>query len=958
MLLLLVPLLFQDPGVPEAFRAWQLQHGDSWVLRVRPGTGAGRFLYGGRARAPFACASDADYAELARVVLQEASGVLRLDESTLVLQELHRLALSRIGSSDKVALVFTQEVRGVPVVGASVTVLCAPGGDLLALDSTALPQVQSLLTLPAVDPRAAIAAAHSAYAALEGRAAGTIGVPELVIYPHQPGERIVPRLAWAVELRTPVADGIPSGRRMYVAADALADVLGSDQLVHTCGRAGTNDLTGHVDSFATPGVLPDTAANPETLQAMRSLRVSSTAGSAVTDAAGNFTIPHTGTTPVTLSFAFTGPFALVNNAAGLDYSLSVPFTPGVFQSVTMNPALTEEVTAQANAFNGIHDFRDYLKSIDPGENTMDFQVLANVNIASTCNAFFDGFSINFYLAGGGCPNTAYSTLVAHEEGHWANVREGSGNGPDGFGEGNADAYAMYIYDTPVVGQDFYGPGTLIRTGENMRQFCGDNNPGCYGETHSDGQVLMGALWKVRRNLNSSFGDAAGDLIADTLFVSWMNAYNDGQIRSIIEDHWLSLDDDDGNLANGTPSFPEIDSGFREQGFPGVDLNLIRITHTPLADTPNEFGPYVVSAQIEALAGNVITAAEVVYRVDGGDYQVLPMAHLGADQWAAGIPGQASVARVDYHVTARDDHGYRQNLPRSSDFSFLVGVVLPVYAEDFEGPGDAGWTHGRSQGSDDWQRGVPQGKSSDPAAAFSGLACWGNDLGNGTDGKYANNSANFLDSPAIDCSAFSGVTLRFRRWLSVEAGTADQARISVLAGGVWNPVWSNDLGVNSADFGWVEHEVDLSAFADGNPAMQLRFEMTSNFFVNFGGWNVDDLRLVSIRPTGDTDVLLLSGPSAAAVGQRVTYELSAAPPSAPCWVYASRSAAGSVINGHAFDIGAPRFTAATGTTSATGSISWTSPPLPARGAGLTVYLEARADQGLETFDSNLLSLSIQ
>ncbi len=60
---------------------------------------------------------------------------------------------------------------------------------------------------------------------------------------------------------------------------------------------------------------------------------------------------------------------------------------------------------------------------------------------------------------------------------------------------------------------------------------------------------MGALWKVRANLNTALGNAAGDLVADTLMLSWFNAYDDGQIRSWVEDHWLALDDNDGNIYN-------------------------------------------------------------------------------------------------------------------------------------------------------------------------------------------------------------------------------------------------------------------------------------------------------------------------------------------------------------------------------------------------------------------------
>ena len=212
-------------------------------------------------------------------------------------------------------------------------------------------------------------------------------------------------------------------------------------------------------------------------------------------------------------------------------------------------------------------FREWIRSIDPSDLLMDFRVHCKTNTVANCNAFFDGSSINFYTSGGGCVNTCYSSVISHEEGHYANVIYGSGNGGDGFGEGAADIWAQYQYDDAVVGRDFCGTGCFVRTGTNTRQYCGSCGAGCYGQVHTDGEVLMGACWKVRVNLNATHGDAAGDLIADTLFLSWMQVYNNTTICENIRTRWLILDDDDGNTGNGTPNGLDIDDGFQQQGFP-------------------------------------------------------------------------------------------------------------------------------------------------------------------------------------------------------------------------------------------------------------------------------------------------------------------------------------------------------------------------------------------------------
>src|SRR5258705_12600268 len=206
-------------------------------------------------------------------------------------------------------------------------------------------------------------------------------------------------------------------------------------------------------------------------------------------------------------------------------------------------------------------------------------------------------------------------------------------------------------------------------------FCGDCCPACYGEVHADGEPWMGAAWKIRARLNVTNGNAAGDLIANNIFLGWMNGYNQTQIRSIIETQWLTLDDNDGNINNGTPHFTDIDSGFRDQGFPGFSLPAISITNvTDLPDTSNETGPYVVSATIVAQSSPPLTATTLRYRRNNAAFTSLAMPNQAGNVSAASIPGQAGGARIDYYVTATDSGGHTAPFPTGGP-----GAPLPVPA---------------------------------------------------------------------------------------------------------------------------------------------------------------------------------------------------------------------------------------------------------------------------------------
>ena len=150
---------------------------------------------------------------------------------------------------------------------------------------------------------------------------------------------------------------------------------------------------------------------------------------------------------------------------------------------------------------------------------------------------------------------------------------------------------------------------------------------------------------------------------------------------------------------------------------------------------------------------------------------------------------------------------------------------------------------------DWQNGAPGNASHayDPPSAYEGTQCWGNDLSIGNfNGNYQNNVNNNLTSPTINCSGQTNVSIVYRRWLTVEDGTFDHARILVSNnnGGTFNIVWQNPVGAHLIDTGWVEHAVDISALANNQPQVKVRYELVTDAGLVFGGWSIDAFTLAS------------------------------------------------------------------------------------------------------------------
>ena len=108
--------------------------------------------------------------------------------------------------------------------------------------------------------------------------------------------------------------------------------------------------------------------------------------------------------------------------------------------------LAEAARAEVNAYRQANIVRDFALANNPSYPTIANQLnfAINVQVSGSCNAFYNGTSINFYPAAGGCNNTAFSTVVHHEFGHHMVASGGSGQGA--YGEGMSDCMSLLISD--------------------------------------------------------------------------------------------------------------------------------------------------------------------------------------------------------------------------------------------------------------------------------------------------------------------------------------------------------------------------------------------------------------------------------------------------------------------------------------------------------------------------------
>ena len=497
-----------------------------------------------------------------------------------------------------------------------------------------------------------------------------------------------------------------------------------------------------------------------------------------------------------------------------------------------------------------------------------YKIRSTVNIGDSCNAYYDG-NVNFFSKGSGCNNTGRILDVnVHEWGHGMHYSAANSNYLDGsVGEGAGDTLAVLNTGDPVMAPYFMESGSGIREVASNRRYPDD----IVGEVHADGLIYGGAMWDTWAELESDLGPEEGYAVIARLFVEGLQ-FNPELAETY--DSMIAADDDNGDLSDGTPHQCAILDGFAPHGLgPGGASSVIDLSHPMLGNQDPDQAGYEINADLINLAPDCVelgvNSAEVVFSTDGGESW--DRADLsGTDEEVSGlIPAVEDGAIVTYYVEVETADGSVVRAPQGGTINpttFVVGEMTELYFEDFEDD-DGGYTHEleqgeESDGADDWQWGTPVGLAGDPDFTYSGTKAWGNDLGgewdgNQFNGEYQNDKVNRLTSPTIEVPTEGAVVLQFRRWLNVEDGYYDQAKVSVNGEVVWTNHGSgqNRGDEHHEDAQWALETVQIPAELLVDGEIDVSWSIHSDQGLTMGGWNLDDVGVYALTASdsGPDDV---------------------------------------------------------------------------------------------------------
>ncbi len=439
---------------------------------------------------------------------------------------------------------YRQQRGGVPVYGAELRLLVRnePGNPVVLAVSTLKNIGDFTTTTKSVSAAFATSAAKAAIPSLN-----EFSEPRTVIWAGNEDSYTEPRLA------VTTIGSNDSHEKWLLVLDAE-----TGELIYQEDQVIFEDVVGTATGNATEGSGAD-ICGPELPRTLPYLNIeSNVAGPVQTDTVGNFTVPYGGTGSVTVSSNLDGEYFDVFDFDTIVENVEATVTPPGPADLVFNSGLEGFTTAQVNGYLHANVVRDYtllFNEFYPVVQTQtDFPVWVNRD-DGYCpgNAWYNGNSINFCRGYGGYPNTAFSTIIHHEYGHHLVAMAGSGQGQ--YGEGMSDVMGMLIFDEAGTGDGFFGScGAPLRTGDNNLQYP------CNGEIHYCGQVLTGCVWDTRELLKITYPDTYRQILSN-LAINAVLLHTGTEITPQITIDYLTLDDDDANILNGTPHSDEICEGF-------------------------------------------------------------------------------------------------------------------------------------------------------------------------------------------------------------------------------------------------------------------------------------------------------------------------------------------------------------------------------------------------------------
>ena len=735
------------------------------------------------------------------------------------LEDLQVVAVRSWG--DKWSAVFRRTVNGTPVLGDRISATFGPGGRPYAL-------ALRINGCQGIAPGAFPAYTHALTAA---RAfLNALGIKEErdlgCIYIASSGDEL-PELVPARQVEIRCEE--PLGRWVATVSESGEVLALSDRI-----RQGTvaGIVRAEADDFSyCDGVVQLPAA------ALELTVDDGSPATVVTLPNGSFSATVDDGSDVTLTAQLHGPYAAIDlyGSSG-DAFMSLDTAAGFWHLLHWDDSNSRQ--DERDAWVHVNRSHDVLLEIDPDFTDMDFAITTYVGRQDGyCpgNAWYDYYTLNFCEGTADFANTAtIGSIIYHEYCHAITDQIYGPLDPDlDINEASSDFYSNLITGESRIAQGFFQDQCVmgVRDSDNELVYPDDWT----GHNHDSGSILAGVFWDAWQEFELQMTSAeAKDLIAGL----WHGSRLLGLPLTILE-HVVCLfvaDDDNGDLTDGTPHWPELYSAAQGHGFAAPPITYgIEIVHDALAHGLAQPAGFDITATISSSGDPIDPASPRLWYDAGSGWQESPLVAAGGDLFTGSLPSADCEGTICYYFYAADVAGHGVTLPADAPaaaFCFEILGNVQVYGDDFET--ESGWTAGAPDDdatSGFWEWADPElvdgaGVVSQPEDDFTpdpGHLCFvtGAALGSGPGSYDVDGGQTSLISPLYDLTGVESAVVEFQAWIFSGYNTSDLEPLSLWAstdgGGSWTQIFSETrLG------GWEQFAIALGDTVPLTDQMRFKF----------------------------------------------------------------------------------------------------------------------------------------
>ncbi len=761
---------------------------------------------------------------------------------------LSELDYSGGGTSENFQYVhFHQKHSGVKVLYSDVYVKMTLGGSVVTFGCDVFNDI-TISTAPSISATDAVTFAKVGIA---DPVTATSVNSDLFILPIPEFKKNIYRLVYEVTVETLDLTGVPAKYLTLVDAENGKVISRTNQVLHFDPKhptpvAAPAPMPAATDITITGTVYPTNPYDPSAVKPLVNMKMTQGVSTYTTDSVGYIGLPTS--SPVSVTFSLEGLWSIVTTGGAMP-SFTATANPGTNTYSFNSDANIRELSAYYHV-NIVHD---YMKTKFPAFVDMDNALPTNVDVTGTCNAFYNGTSINFYATGGGCNSLAQvGDVVYHEYGHGINDKfyqsQGASFNNGGMGEGYADIWALGITGSAILGIGFddTDPTVVVRRYDIGKKVYPQD---LVGEVHADGEIIAGCWWDT--NLNFGNLQQMMDLYKETFYATITGPNGtEGQVYVDILIEALTTDDlpingGDNDITNGTPNDNAIIDAFDLHGI--TLLSNAVITHTPVMTSSSAAG-IPINASVSVAYPWALTSVQLYYKINRlGAWTNMAMTNTTGINYTATIPMQPNGTVIGYYLglqgtssslslvepIAADE--VNPNLP----YFILNGVSL-MLEEDFDSNFGA-WTQGiptDNATTGVWVADAPVGSFGTPGtpstivqpdvqntAGGSWCAVTGNapstTSGLGTNDVDAGITT--LESPTYNLSAYINPILTYYRWWSNNSGANPgqdfwDVQISNDGGASWTVVEHT----NVSDKSWRRFAFRVTDYVPVGSAVKMRF----------------------------------------------------------------------------------------------------------------------------------------